>query len=208
MAIIEPKVENLSADELVQETPNIIWIGETGFEADADKLVVLVDEFRSGYECLTCLAKDIRSFGEGGATRQISMVGCPECEGNGKRPKAGNPSITVKCTECEGKGVVPCPDCGGRGGLIATPKQSEGAPTTGKIVSVGPLVAEGKRQIGDRVMFSSYAGNEYIVNGKLRDGTEKQVSLRILRDEEVLTRIHGILKLRALKKSMALHTMA
>lgn len=203
------KVEEIIAhEELVQETPNVIWIGETGFEADADKLIILVDEFRSGYECLTCLAKDIRSFGEGGATKQISMVTCPECSGNGKRPKAGNPNLTVKCSECEGKGVVPCPDCGGRGGLVATPKQTEGAPTTGKIVSIGPKVEEGKRGIGDRVMFSSYAGNEYVVNGKLADGTEKQVALRILRDEEVLTRIHGILKLRQVKKAMALHTLA
>lgn len=203
-----PDIEPIDEQELVQETENIIWIGETGFEADADKLVILVDEFRSGYECLTCLAKDIRSFGEGGETKQISMVPCPECHGNGKRPKAGNPNLLVKCSECEGKAVVPCPDCGGRGGLVATPKQSEGAPTTGKIASIGPHVPAGKRQIGERVMFSSYSGNRYDVTGKLRDGKEKEVELRILRDDEVLVRVHGILKLRQVKKAMALHTLA
>jgi|GEM_PF-6030913 len=196
----------ISEEELIQETDNVIWIGETGFEADAEKLVILVDEFRSGYECPTCLAKDIRAYGGVGNARQISMVPCPDCSGKGKRPKAGNPNLEVKCSECSGTGAIPCPDCGGKGGLIATPKQSEGAPTTGKIVSIGPLVPADKRKLGDRVMFSSYAGNQYNVTGKLADGTEKEISLRILRDDEVLTKLHGILKLRQVKKAMALHT--
>jgi co-chaperonin GroES (HSP10) len=203
-----PDIETVNEQELVQETPNVMWIGEMGLEADADKLVVLVDEFRSGYECLTCLAKDIRSFGEGGATRQVSMVPCPECLGNGKLPKAGNPKLEVKCSECEAKGVVPCPDCGGRGGLVATPKQNESSPTTGKIVSIGPLVPEGKRAAGDRVLFSSYAGTRHDVGAKTREGKERTFELRIIRDDEVLMKIHGVLKLRQLKAMQALYTNA
>jgi len=193
----------LNENELVQESENIIWIGETGFESDADKLIVLIDDFASGYECQTCLAKDLRMVAQ---DKQVSFVTCRECGGKGRRPKVGNESIEVKCYECDEKGVVPCPDCGGRGGLIAIPRQSEGAPTTGKIVSIGPDVRKGKRKVGDRVMFSSYAGNQYDVKGKTADGAEKEVHLRILRDEEVLTRLHGVLKLRQVRRAMALHT--
>ena len=136
------------------------------------------------------------------------MVPCPECLGTGKRLKAGNPNLTVRCSECEAKGVIPCPDCGGRGGLVATPKQNEGSPTTGKIVSIGPLVPEEKRKVGDRVLFSSYAGTRHDVGAKTREGKEKTFELRIIRDDEVLMKIHGLLKLRQLKGMIALHTNA
>lgn len=79
-------------------------------------------------------------------------------------------------------------------------------PTTGRIVSIGPLVPAGKRKLNDRVMFSSYAGNQYDVTGKTPDGAEKAIHLRIIRDEEVLQKIYGILELRQVKKAMALHT--
>lgn len=192
-------------DDLVQATPNAIWIGETGFQADADKLIIRVDEFRSGMECLTCLAHDIRMVS---SDKQVSFVPCKECDGKGKRQKAGNKNIEVKCSECEGLGAVPCPDCGGRGGIIAIPQKEESAPTTGKIVSIGPDVPAGKRAIGDRVMFGSYSGNRYDVAGKRSDGKEEEVELRIIRDSEVLCRIYGILQYRALKRSAALHTVA
>lgn len=190
-------------EELVQETENVIWVGETGFEADADKLIVVIDEFRSGHECRTCLAKDIRMVGP---NRTASFVPCKECSGKGKRPKAGNPDMEVKCSACDGSGSVQCPACGGRGGLIAIPKQSQGAPTTGKIVSIGPLVPAGKRKLGDRVMFGSYTGMQYDVTAKLATGEEKEINLRILRDDEVLTKLYGILELRQVKKAMALYT--
>jgi co-chaperonin GroES (HSP10) len=193
----------LQVDE--PENENILWIGETGFEADADKLIVVVDEFRSGHECLTCLAKDIRMVS---ADKQVSFVACPECAGIGRRPKVGNKAITVKCTDCDGKGAVPCPECGGRGGLIAIPQKSEGSPQTGKIVSIGPHVPIGKRKVGDRVMFSSYSGSRYDVTCKRDDGSEAATELRILRDDEVLTKLYGFLKFRNLKRSMALHTNA
>lgn len=202
--MVKAKEEAAANGDLLLESENIIWVGETGFEADADKLIILIDEFRSGHECLTCLAKDIRMVT---ADRQVSFIQCDECKGKGRRHKVGNKSILVKCTECDGLGAVPCPDCGGRGGLIAVPKESEGAPTTGKIVSIGPLVAEGKRKLADRVMFASFAGNQYDLNAKKSTGEEVEIHLRILRDDEVLTKLHGgSLKVRTLKKAMALHT--
>jgi co-chaperonin GroES (HSP10) len=190
---------------LVNEEPNIIWVGETGFEADGDKLVVLVDEFRSGFECARCLAKDIRLVGQ---NTQVSFVKCEECAGKGKRPKVGNKEILVNCSECNSSGAIPCPDCGGKGGTIATPKNTEGAPTTGRIVSIGPLIPEGKRKLGDRVMFASYAGNEYGLKAKKKTGEEKEITLRILRDEEVICKMHGVLKLKDQKSARALYTNA
>jgi co-chaperonin GroES (HSP10) len=192
--------------ELVQESENIIWIGETGFEADADKLMVLVDDFSSGHECARCKAKDIRTRGTGETQKQVSVIKCPECGGHGKRAKVGNKNIEVRCTDCDGEGIISCPDCGGRGGLIAIPKKSEGIPTTGRIVSIGPLVPVGKRKLGDRVMFSSYAGSHYDVSGKTPQGAEKEVNLRIVRDDEVMAKLYGVLTLRQLKSAKALYT--
>jgi co-chaperonin GroES (HSP10) len=191
--------------QLIEETENVLWVGETGFEADADKIIVVVDEHRSGFECLTCLAKDIRMVG---LNTQVSFVPCKECDGKGKRPKVGNKSIEVKCTECDGAGAVPCPDCGGKGGTLATPDNTKDAPTTGKIVSIGPLVPAGKRKLGDRVMFTSYCGSRYDVKLRLDNGSEKPVQLRILRDEEVVAKLHGRqLELRALKGARSLYTV-
>lgn len=109
MAQLKKKVEVADAEivaelSLVQETENVIWVGETGFEADADKLTILVDEFRSGYECQTCFAKDIRMVS---ADKQVSFIVCRECKGKGRRPKAGNKSLEVKCSDCEGSGAIP-----------------------------------------------------------------------------------------------------
>ena len=193
---------------LVFETENIVWIGETGFESYYDNLIVLMDEFNSGFECAKCKGADIRT--EGGdmyTQKQVSYIVCDQCGGKGKRPKVGNADILVNCTDCGGRGSVPCPECGGTGTTgIAIPDQSKGAPTTGKIVSVGPDVTKELFKLGDRVMFSSYSGHQYDVTGKDKGGAEKKIGLRFLKQSDILSRVYGVLEYRAVRKAMALYT--
>ena len=113
---------------------NIIWVGNAGFEAHNDKLIVLQDDYRSGFECETCLDTNKHTING----REVSTIQCEECGGSGRRLKVGNSSITVKCTECEGLGWKVCPACQGKGGSLVMADNQKGKPTTGVVVSVGP----------------------------------------------------------------------
>jgi hypothetical protein len=116
---------------------NIIWVGNAGFEAHADKVIVLQDDYRSGFECQTCLDSNKHTV-EG---REVSTIRCERCAGSGRALKAGNPNLTVKCSDCEGSGWIICPDCGGKGGTLVLADNQKGKPTTGVIVSVGPEIS-------------------------------------------------------------------
>lgn len=190
------------------ENENIVWVGQAGFEADRDRLIVLQDEFRSGYECQTCMNQNKRTIPGNSLYEQkeVSTVSCQACLGKGKRPKAGNPSLEVSCSDCESRGYVVCPDCGGRGGLLVMAEKSEGRPTTGTIVSIGPDVAGRKR--GEKVIYPSHAGHAYDLEAVKQDGTKVKVVLVILRDQEILSKMYGILEQNQVKRSAALHTAA
>jgi co-chaperonin GroES (HSP10) len=61
--------------------PESIWfeVGEVGFAASGDRLVIEEDQFKSGYECKTC---------EGSGKVPSTVVGgkmktCPDCDGKG-----------------------------------------------------------------------------------------------------------------------------
>jgi co-chaperonin GroES (HSP10) len=192
--------------DIVEKAQNIIWIGGTGFEADWDQVVVLQDEFRSGLECPVCLDKDVRMVS---GNKQVSFISCPECAGMGRRPKAGNAKLTVKCSDCEGVGSIPCPACGGTGGKdgkgIVIPDSAKGMPKTGEVVSIGPKVEPGRYEIGMRVMYPSFAGHLYTVKKRTATGTE-EVALMFLNQTSIISRLHGMLEFRDMKVSRALYT--
>lgn len=181
---------------------NVIWIGAAGFEADNDKLIILQDTYRSGYECQTCFDENKHTL-EG---REVSTVSCLECHGEGRRPKAGNADLTVKCSECGGQGWKVCPECKGKGGSIVMPEKEKGRPTTGTIVSIGPEVKN--RKLGDKVIYPSFAGHAYDLTAVTRQGKQVEVVLVILRDSEILSRMYGTLEQNQVKRSAALHTVA
>lgn len=181
---------------------NIIWVGAAGFEADNDRLIVLQDAHRSGYECQTCLDENKHTV-EG---REVSTVPCGECHGEGRRPKAGNSDLTVKCSDCEGRGWKICPDCNGKGGAIILADKAKSRPTTGTIVSIGPDVKNRNR--GDKVIYPSFAGHAYDLSAITAKGKTVEVMLVILRDSEILSRMYGALEQNQVKRSAALHTVA
>jgi co-chaperonin GroES (HSP10) len=179
---------------------NIVVIGGASFEAENDRLIVLQDEYRSGYECPKCLDKDIRSM----QGREVSVIDCENCGGKGNYQK-GN--LTVKCSVCEAKGFVPCPECQGKGGTIIMAETAKRLPTTGTIVSLGPDIAD-KRKRGDKVIYPSFSGHAfdlkaYDVHGKVVDAV-----IVILRDQEIIARMYGTLEQNQVKSSKALHTAA
>ena len=151
-----------------------IWfeVGEVGFAAAGDRLVIEEDQFRSGYECKRC----------GGSGRVV----CQDCfKGFSKL------NGQVKCKTCRGETTHICPECDGKGGLLIVAEVSQRRPTTGIVRSAG----EGCKvyKVGDAVLFSNFAGFAIDLN---RAGIP--VCLRILHETEVLTKVRGHLELRAI----------
>src|SRR5467141_1171362 len=76
---------------------NVLKIGPLELEASGDYIILLRDEFRSGYECQRCLG--------------LGEEKCENCAGSGR-------SMVVKdgrCVRCEGTGNIACVHCGGKG---------------------------------------------------------------------------------------------
>jgi len=135
---------------------NKLVLGKLKLRAAHDRVIILEDEFRSGYECLRCMGKQI--------------VQCDNCNGSG----VSSINNTIRCSQCEGKKVVYCPDCKGKGvaeGGLAIPEESIRRPTTGRIVSVGPKVEE--FEVGESVIYPEFVGHvhdlgtgEFDITGK------------------------------------------
>jgi co-chaperonin GroES (HSP10) len=182
---------------IADETSNLFRIGPSTFEALGDRVLVLVDPFKSGYECQTCGGKQ--------------KVRCTECV-NGKSHL--NPQMM--CKHCHGSMEVTCPECEGKGveaGGIVVPDASQNRPESGTIVSVGEYVGMGvhrlfgavrmetrepkqKLTIGDKVLFGRFSGNGI----DLETVTKDKIILRILNESEVLCRLTGQLEMRRLRK--------
>ena len=186
---------------------NWIKLGPCEMQAHADRVIVVEDEFHFGTECTFCGAKDIRMIDQ---MHQASVIGCSDCAGKGLLPKAGNPGILVRCQSCEGKGWTPCPMCKGtgvEGGVgVAHPQDREQRPTTGVIVSKG--FQANKFELGESVLYPSFAGHYLDLTAQTPDGREFSVSLCILHEHEILCHVKGHLELRRVNKSTAYHTAA
>lgn len=164
---------------------NILELGSFEMEALDDRIMVIEDEFRSGYECAQCLGKQ--------------TVICPECAGLGQYEGIGGKNWK-KCSACSGTGKVKCPACDGKGALLVTPEVSERRPTTGRIVSIGQNVRSEKLIRGVSVIFPSHIGHVYEVQAWDQNGNEVMVVVRIMRENEVLAKVKGHLDLRRVRK--------
>ena len=202
---------------------NVLRLGALTMEAFNDQLIVIEDEFRSGYECTVCLGSATilcsTCAGRGyevcdncrgtGASTLVPGAKCTLCLGSGK----------LTCKECAGVKKRPCPSCAGRGvveGGLVIPEASERRPTTGMIVSAGwklnsafaRFVAffTGKQLLkrGDSVLYTSFSGHVYDL--ELPDG--EVIVIRILQDSDIKARVAGHLELRRVKKSVAVDTAA
>jgi co-chaperonin GroES (HSP10) len=170
---------------------NVLKVGPLELEASGDYLILLRDEFRSGYECPACDGKGV--------------IVCDSCRGSGG-------SLVVKegrCAKCRGDRDIPCPECKGKGvieGGLVIPEDRQSEPTTGTIVSRGPKAI--LYEIGGSVLFPNYAGHQLKLGGETPTGEEKEYLVVIMHESEVICKVTGHLELRRLKKKVAAHTTA
>jgi len=150
---------------------NTIFVvaGKLGLEAIEDKILILIDKFKSGYECKDCNETGIY------AACPCSIRGEFGIKENGKAC-----SFKDACT----RQIIgnTCLTCKGTGTTLALPENARAIPTSGVIVSLGPLAT--KRKLGERVLFGAHTG--YYLPFK---GTAK---IRCMRQDEPLCLIHAI----------------
>lgn len=158
---------------------NILRLGTMTLEAFDDRVIVVEDVFRSGYECSTCNGD--MNFGD------LSHIVCEDCSGTGK--------IGIKkCSGCSGEGRIVCPTCKGKGGVIIIPDDSKRRPTTGQIVSIGDKVTRVEK--GVSVLYDSFVGNVMDLSATDIHGKKFELVIRIIRESEIQAKITGHLELR------------
>jgi hypothetical protein len=154
---------------------NTFMTGPTGWVAEFERILILEDPFRSGYECSDC--------------DETGMVVCPDCvDGH----SVVNP--VIKCKTCQGERLVKCAPCGGKGVLLEIPEVAQRRPTTGRIVSIGHETKRFKR--GDSVLYSNFVGEVYDLTGIDDVGREKKVILRVMKEREVICSLTGHMELK------------
>lgn len=159
---------------------NVYRAGPVSFEAWNDRLIIVEDPFKSGYECDSC--------------SQTGRIACPSCEGKGT-------SMIVKdarCSLCRGEGNVVCPHCKGKGMMLEIPDAAKRRPTTGVIVSVGSKVQNLRKH--DAVLYHDFVGCSFDLTGADEQGVERSVTIRIIREDDVLTKVHGHMELSRMRK--------
>lgn len=182
---------------------NVLKLGTAEFEAFDDRIIIVQDEFSSGYECVACRAKDIRMID---VLHQASVVPCEDCGATGRVTSVVK-AATRECLTCSGKGWHPCAECNGTGtadGGIAHSQNSENQPTTGTIVSIGDRVTRLSR--GQGVLYMSYTGAGYKLTAQDIHGNDVELWIVIMHEHEVLSKLKGHLELRRVKRKAALST--
>lgn len=158
---------------------NVFNTGPCGWMATFNRLLILEDQFRSGYECDTC--------------EQTGKLACAECiEGHSRL----NPDM--KCKICNGTKQVDCPECRGKGVLIEIPEVAQRRPTTGTVVSAGEACQAIHR--GDTVVYSNFVGEVYDLTGVDSVGREKKIVLRVMKENEIICKIFGHMELKRVKR--------
>lgn len=149
---------------------NVIGLMEIGIglEAVGDNILVLIDSYRSGYECTACKGT--------GKLKQITRCVCDpdisdeelnEARGYGVERGARNRfgRIDAPCLECAGdymskrvNRIIECPTCKGKGATLIIPDSAQSLPTTGVILSVGPDVTRSGIEINKRIVCTPHSG--------------------------------------------------
>lgn len=161
-------VENLFDKD---EKDNVIFIvaGKLGLEAIEDKILILIDKFKSGYECRDCNETGI-------------YVGCA-CEKEGRFGIKENGKVCGFRDACSRQIIgTTCLTCKGSGQTLVMPENARAIPTSGVIVSAGPKCKI--RKIGERVLFGAHTGYYLPFKGSAK--------IRCMREDEPLCKIYAV----------------
>jgi len=177
-----PKIiaEALAAEEknsgsVEIDESNLVKIDDLDFQflAVADKIIISIDDYRSGFECEKCKG-----------TAKVEIVcSCVTADRPGYKNRFNEP-----CEECGGDygsktRSVECPSCQGKGALIVIPQTAKVLPSTGTITSVGETCKLLSSRVGNRIVFSPHTGTMLPLKGNVR--------LKIMREHEILCQVFG-----------------
>ena len=176
--MIDRELVERPAKELdVKQVDNTVFVvaGKIALEAVENKILILIDKFRSGYDCKDC--------------NETGTYASCECE------RAGTPGRSIRgkfdkvCPFCSGsedtrnsRRGANCISCKGTGSTLTMPENARAIPTSGVIVSAGPDVKT--RRIGERVLFGAHTGYYLPFKGNAK--------IRCMREDEILCMIHAI----------------
>jgi hypothetical protein len=167
------ELEDKPINEITTNTSvdNVIFIvgGKLGLEAIGDKILILIDKFKSGYECKDCNETGI-------------YIAC-ECARNGSFGTKPNGRTCHFKDACERQVIgETCRTCNGTGSTLKIPETARAIPTSGVIVSVGPKVTI--RKMGERVLFGAHTGYFLPFKGNAK--------IRCMREDEPLCLIYSV----------------
>lgn len=172
--------------ELKQDQLNIIDLTEIGvsLEAIADKIIILVDPYTSGYECKNCQGTGkVASKVVEGATST-----CDDCKGKGKTLEIPQSAQSMPSTGV----IVSCGPNTRAGILIADIKElkrqkdlkeNQGLDFWDEIYDVQRKLDNCMIQVGVRVIFGTHVGTKIPVRGNIK--------LTIMKETDPLCRIFG-----------------
>jgi co-chaperonin GroES (HSP10) len=177
--------------EIVVDGQNVVELEKLGISLMAveDKIIVMFDDYKSGFECKTCNGKTM-------------IEDCPTCH------RTGTDRFDQVCKTCLGdsKFSYLCPECKGKGGILVIPDTAKSLPTTGIVVSMGPTTPAMKIiwwlrkfkflkfwlmskllntpiRLGSRVIFGPHVGTMIPFKGNIK--------LKIMRVHEPLAVLFG-----------------
>ena len=169
---IEVQANPRRLSEIVKRSPReeLVWYGmhpEYYGAASGDRIILRRDILESQYSCKACkgngFEEDALCALCGGLAKEkiaprpgsfeMQEVPCRACRVIGFGKETGYSCGHKKCSKCNGSGW--------KGGIVI-PEESQTQAITGVVVSVGPLVDMWK--IGDRLVFSRYAGHTLTVS--------------------------------------------
>lgn len=185
--IQEDKRPLLGSVDVDKGEENIIGLIELamGLEAYGDKILVLMDTYKSGYECGKC-------GGTGKVHRLVRCI-CDPIE-----PDPDNPVVPgtrnrhgAKCLECQGEfmakridAIVECPKCGGKGATLFIPEKAKSLATTGIVLSKGPDVT--KCRLNARIIATPHSGIYIPMKGN--------IPIKAFREHEPLCYLYNMKK--------------
>ena len=166
---LDKEVDRPEKELAVTTEANVIFViaGKLGLEAIEDKILILIDKFKSGFEC-----KDCNETGSYVACECVRETGTQGVKKNGKtcafREACSRQMIGTTCNTCNGTGST-----------LVMPENARAIPTSGVIVSVGPDCKS--RKIGERVLFGAHTGYYLPFKGAAK--------IRCMREDEPLCKL-------------------